>query len=56
MDKAERKKVNEHCKMVHELSHTREDHALNIESSVQFVKPFIFTSIQRVEIRLFLQT
>jgi len=50
--KAKWEKINEQRKAEQELFHTREDHALNIDLSVKFVKPFIFTGIQRVKIGL----
>jgi len=53
MGKGEWKKMNEHCKRVQELFHTKEDHAFNINLRVWFVKPFVFTNIDRVKNRFF---
>ena len=36
-------------KTVHEIFHTREDHAFNYYLCSKFVKPFIFTDVQRVK-------
>jgi len=43
-------KINELHKGVQELFHPREAHTLNSNLCVKFVKPFIFTSIQRVKL------
>ena len=45
MVKAKLRKINEQRKRTQELFRTRVDHALNIDFRVNFVKPFIFTSI-----------
>jgi len=46
-------KINEQRNGAEGLIHTREDHALNIISFFTFVKPFIFTCIQRLKTGLF---
>ena len=48
--------INEQRKWEQELFHTREDHAMDINLCVKFVKPFIFTVIQWVKTVFFLQT
>jgi len=44
---------NEQRKWVRELFHNSEDHVLNINLCVTFLKPFTSTGIQRLKIGLF---
>jgi len=46
-------KINKERKVVQDLFHTREDHAMNINLCVKFSKPFIFTGIQSIKTGLF---
>jgi len=55
-DKVASEKSMNNAKRMQKFFHTREDYALNVNLCENFLKVFIFRSIQRVETGLFYDT